>query len=226
MHNKVMATLCLYCKENDDKTKLVELFGNTDYNLIQVHTFDELLLTIPRNDIQIVIMDYVTPDGLNGFVNAQKLREDRRTRNLSIVLKVDENDNLQDEMSAQGVNDFLLTPFHDEEILSLVDRLASIEKRRPFQALIRLSLKSGTVMGKTLNISSTGLLVQVPREIPIGTNVEVNFFLPYSKQEIRCMGTIRRRAHERLTFNPCYGLEFDDLSEDLQEKLAHFVKKW
>lgn len=221
-----MANVGLYCKKNSENQTMVEFLNRSQHRHFPIHTEDELQMVIPVNEITVVIMDYETPDGKNAFTVAQRLRDNPETRNVSIVVKINREDDLSREMSAQGINDFLLSPFHEEEFNSLLDKLIKIEKRRPFQSLVRLLLKDGSVLGKTLNISSSGLLVQVTKEINIGSQIGLMFFLPHSKEEIRCDAVIRRRAHERLTFNPCYGIEFTDITEDQKDKLDHFTQRW
>ena len=221
-----MGAIGLYCKESDDRAKMPDVLTRHNYTPFHIQSSEELFYLLPKERIGVTVIDYNTPDGQNGFIVSKQLREKPDTRPVSIILKIDQNDDLSKEMSSQGVNDFLLSPFHEEEFISLVDKLTNIEKRRPFQSLIRLHLEDGSVMGKTLNISSTGLLVQVPRELSIGSCININFFLPHSKEEIRCRATIRRRAHERLTFNPCYGVEFESIAEKQKNKLEKFVKRW
>ncbi|HPR62879.1 MAG TPA: PilZ domain-containing protein [Thermoanaerobaculia bacterium] len=221
-----MAHVGLYCRADREAEIMISNLTRTGHKAVPMASREELFLLIPQHSIDLLIMDYHTPDGKNGFVMTQELRENPKTRGVSIILKIDRDDNLENEISSQGVNDFLLSPFHEEEFMAVIDKLSNIEKRRPFQSLLRLQTSEGSLMGKTLNISSTGLLVQVPRELSIGSRLEVHFFLPHSKEEIRCDAAIRRRAHERLTFNPCYGLEFVDLDKRDRERLEKFVKRW
>jgi CheY-like chemotaxis protein len=207
----------------EDRERMTRVLEDTPFNLLPVSSKDEFKLLLASAEPILSILDYKLPEG-DALQFIRNLREDPKTRYQSYVVKIDPAEMPMDEDTSQGINDFLLVPYSDTEFLKMVERLSKVKRRRPFQALIRVYRGKDQVMGKTLNLSPTGVLLQAPIDLKPGENVEVSFYLPRTRTHVRANARVKRRASERISLIPCYGLEYVDLPEEFIHKLEEFVR--
>ena len=122
-------------------------------------------------------------------------------------------------MIAQGINDFILEPLKEDDLIKITKKLINIPKRIVFQALIQIKRKNSVLIGKTLNISQTGVLVQVAKPLEVGEIVDISFFIPKSRVRLQTKAIIKRRASERIYQMYSYGLEYIDPPKDVIDKI-------
>ena len=131
-----------------------------------------------------------------------------------------------EECLVSGINDFLLAPFPEGELLDKARRLTEIAARREVNTMLRVHevREAGvTVHGKTLNVSVNGLLAEVDAELNVGRVVDVEFYLPDDPVSVRSRGQVARRAYEASTFRPVFGLRFLELSARDRTRIERFV---
>ncbi len=157
---------------------------------------------------------------------AQHLRSVPRWRATSIMVVVPAGSTHLEECLVSGINDFLLAPFPDGELLDKVRRLTEVAARREVNTMLRvheLRVEGATVHGKTLNVSVNGLLAEVDGELNVGRVVDVEFFLPEDPDSVRSRGQVARRAYEASSFRPVFGLRFLELSARDRDRIGRFV---
>ena len=74
------------------------------------------------------------------------------------------------------------------------------------------------VHGRGNDISENGMSIFVAHDLEVGTRVEVEFTLPYSRQPLRVGSTLRNRNGYR------YGVEFMSLSPIQREEIIRLCK--
>jgi CheY-like chemotaxis protein len=120
-----------------------------------------------------------------------------------------------EECLVSGINDFLVAPFPEDELVYKVRRLTTVPRRREATGLVSIRggrLDGKAVVGKLLNLSAGGLLVEAESFLAVGRIVDVVFFLADGGPPVGCRARVVRRAAELALFHPAYGLEFDELS--------------
>lgn len=213
-----MSNIVLYClneKERDFINKILKEEKYSVYNCSSLLECEELISQTKAN---LCILDNKLKEG-DGFSAIRILREKPKTRNISYVIKINPEEITQDEMISQGINDFLIEPITKEDLLKIAKKLINIPKRIVFQALIQIKRKEGIVIGKTLNISHTGVLAQVPKPLEVGEIVEISFFIPKSRVRLQTKALIKRRASERIYQMYSYGLEYINPPEEIISKI-------
>jgi hypothetical protein len=135
---------------------------------------------------------------------------------------------LREECLVAGINDFMLAPFPEDELLDKVRRLTVIPARREMNTLVRV--REGrpdgqTILGKTLNISINGILLEIESLLGIGRAVELEFFLPEDAESIRATGRVIRRALELDLFHPAFGVRFLEVNEHDRKRIERFIAR-
>lgn len=183
----------------------------------------DALPAVPPVDL-VVVEEEFGPEG--GLMAARHLRALPRWRGVSIMVVVPSGSTHLEECLVSGINDFLLAPFPDGELLDKTRRLTAVAARREVNTMARVrELREGgvTVHGKTLNVSVNGLLAEVDSELSVGRVVDVEFFLPGDPDSVRSRGQVARRAYEGSTFHPVFGLRFLELSARDRDRIGRFV---
>jgi len=172
----------------------------------------------------VVVEDDFGPEG--GLMAARHLRSLPRWRSVSIMVVVPSGSTHLEECLVSGINDFLLAPFPDGELLDKARRLTEVAARREVNTMVRVRevRDAGVVAhGKTLNVSVNGLLAEVDAELNVGRVVDVEFFLPGDADSVKSRGQVARRAYEGATFHPVFGLRFLELSARDRDRIGRFV---
>ncbi len=181
------------------------------------------LPAVPAVDL-VILDEAFGPEG--GVQAAMHLRSIPRWRGVSIMVVVPAGSGHLEECLVSGINDFLLAPFPEGDLLDKVKRLTEVAVRREVNTMLRVHevrAEGMTVHGKTLNVSVNGLLVEVDGELNVGRVVDVEFFLPDDRDSVKSRGQVARRAYEASGFHPVFGLRFLELSARDRERIGRYV---
>ncbi len=164
------------------------------------------------------------PDG--AVLTVRRLRARAYWRFVSMVLAVPAGTPRVEQVLDAGINDVLLCPFPDGELLAKARRLTVIPARRELNTLARVrdAREGGVVAGKTLNVSSNGILVETESPLAIGSTVEIEFLLPGDPEPVRGTARVVRRTAELDLLHPAFGVRFLDMPERDQERIESFVR--
>ena len=98
-----------------------------------------------------------------------------------------------------GASFFLYKPIDKDRVLRLIRASQSAidhgmrrTRRVDLKAPIRISFAGQAIEGETLNLSLEGMLVRVPRVLPIGSSVEVQFQTGKMSKPIAAFGSVVR----------------------------------
>ena len=202
-----------------------EVLSGAAYRVTSAASLDELEALPASPEVDLVVLDEgFGPEG--GLQTARHLRSLPRWRGSSIMVVVPSGSSHLEECLVSGINDFLLSPFPEAELLDKAARLTAVAARREVNTMVRVRevREAGvTAHGKTLNVSVNGLLAEVDGELNVGRVVDVEFFLPGDPESVRSRGQVARRAYEATTFRPIFGLRFLELSARDRTRIERFV---
>ena len=113
----------------------------------------------------------------------REIRADERTRAISLLLVCErENAQHQELCLAAGCNDVVFRPLQRHDLDAKITRLTTIPTRRDLRTLTRIEVsleKNGRfLIGRSLNISSTGMLIELDRVLPGDGRLRLHFYLP------------------------------------------------
>ncbi len=183
---------------------------------------EELEAVAPEKIPDLVIFDSsFPPDGAVGA--CRRLREKPHWRAVSMMLAVPAGLAHLEEALVPGINDFIVAPFPAEELLDKTDRLTLIPARRELNTIARVTNEGTVRVGKMLNVSSNGMLVEIETPIAIGRPVTVDFFLPEDPLALKAAGKVVRRTNDLDHFHPAFGIRFTEIPEADQARIDGFV---
>jgi CheY-like chemotaxis protein len=183
---------------------------------------EELEAIAPEKIPDLVIFDVeFPPDG--GVAACRRLREKAHWRAVSMMLVVPAGLPHLEEALVPGINDFMLAPFPADELLDKAGRLTLIPARRELNTIARVTSEGSVKVGKMLNVSSNGMLIEIETPIPIGRPVTIEFLLPEDPKPLHAAGKIMRRTNEMDHFHPAFGIRFTEISEVDQVRIDGFV---
>jgi response regulator RpfG family c-di-GMP phosphodiesterase len=158
----------------------------------------------------------------------REIRSDARTRGISLLL-VCERDAAQhqDLCLAAGCNDVIYRPLQRHDLDAKITRLTTIPTRRDLRTLTRIEVsleKSGRfLIGRSLNISATGMLLELDRVLPGEGALRLHFYLPGEPSPMQIDAEVLRA--EFVGTMAKYGLRFTELGEDERERIERFVRR-
>jgi CheY-like chemotaxis protein len=192
------------------------------YVVRAAETIEELEAIKPEKIPDLVILDSsFPPDG--GVAACRRLREQAHWRAVSLMLVVPAGLPHLEEALVPGISDFMVAPFPAEELLDKTSRLTLVPARRELNTIARISGEGAVTVGKMLNVSSNGVLVELENPIAIGRAVTLEFFLPEDPKPLHATGKVVRRTNDLDHFHPAFGIRFTDISEVDQVRIDGFV---
>jgi DNA-binding response OmpR family regulator len=158
----------------------------------------------------------------------REIRRDDRTKAISLLLVCDrENGQHEDLCLAAGCNDVIYRPLQRHDLDAKVTRLTTIPTRRDLRTLTRIEVsleKSGRfLIGRSLNISSTGMLLELDRVLPGEGRLRLHFYLPGEQKPMQVEAEVLRAEFVGTTAK--YGLHFVEVTEDERERIEKFVRR-
>ena len=158
----------------------------------------------------------------------REIRSDERTRTISLLL-VCERDNAQHEdlCLAAGANDVIYRPLQRHDLDAKINRLTTIPTRRDLRTLTRIEVsleKNGRfLIGRSLNISATGMLLELDRVLPGDGKLRLHFYLPGEPTALQIEAEVLRS--EFVGTMAKYGLHFVEVNDEERERIEKFVRR-
>lgn len=175
--------------------------------------------------VRLVVMAFDLDDLLAPEL-CRLIREHEQTRRLSLLLLGERSAQHEADLCmAAGCNAVMFRPLHKAELHQTVSGLISIPPRRAVRTLTHIDLGSGgpTLLGHSLNLSATGMLLQVDRTLPPSAELMLQFFLESSSAPIRVRSEVVRA--EFTGGMPRYGVRFLQLATDQKTMIDTFVRR-
>ena len=203
------------------------LLASAGYDVVPVETYAALEALGEGPPPDLVILDAAfSAEG--ALVACRRLREKPVWRFVSMMLVVPAGEPHLEECLVPGLNDFMLAPFPGDELLDKVRRLTVIPARRELNTIVKVRegrADGSALFGKTLNVSATGVLVEIESLISVGRRVEIEFFLPGDSVPLHASARVMRRTVELDLFHPAFGLRFEEISQEGAARIDAFVAK-
>ena len=108
-----------------------------------------------------------------------------------------------------------------------MSRLTAIPTRRQLRTITRIevSLENNGrfVLGRSLNISANGMLLEVDRVLPGDGKVRIHFYLPGDPAPLQITGEILRAEFTGAMAK--YGVRFVEMSDEQRARVEQFVQR-
>lgn len=158
----------------------------------------------------------------------REIRNDGLTRAISLLLVCDrEHSEHGDLCLSAGCNDVIFRPLQKPELDQKVERLTNIPVRRQLRTITKIEVsleKNGRfILGRSVNISSTGMLIEVDRVLPHDGPVRLHFYLPGDPRPLQIVGEVLRAEFAGSLSK--YGVRFLSSTEADRERISRFVHR-
>jgi len=168
------------------------------------------------------LFDMTAPE----FCREIRANEDTKAISLLLVADRDAQEHSDLCMSA-GCNDVIFRPLHRTALDEKVERLTQIPVRRQLRTITKIEVsleKNGRfVLGRSVNISANGMLLEVDRVLPGEEHVVLHFFLPGDATAIKVDAEILRAEFSGTMAK--YGLRFVNLNLEERQRIEKFVHR-
>jgi CheY-like chemotaxis protein len=158
----------------------------------------------------------------------REVRSDPEMKAMSLLLVCErENAGNAELCLSAGCNDVIFRPLQKEELDEKVSRLTAIPSRRQLRTITRIEVsleKNGRfILGRSLNISSNGMLLEVDRVLPGDGRVRIHFYLPGDPKPMQIIGEVLRAEFTGTMAK--YGVRFVETEDDQRERIERFVQR-
>jgi two-component system, OmpR family, alkaline phosphatase synthesis response regulator PhoP len=158
----------------------------------------------------------------------REIRGDEATRGVSLLLVCDRGEPDHGDLSlSAGCNDVIFRPLHKPELDEKVERLTSIPVRRQLRTITKIEVsmeKDGRfILGRSVNISCSGMLVEVQSALPQDGPVRLHFYLPADPRPLQVVAEILRAEFTGAMAK--YGMRFVAPTPDDRSRIARFVER-
>jgi two-component system, OmpR family, alkaline phosphatase synthesis response regulator PhoP len=158
----------------------------------------------------------------------REIRGDEATRPISLLLVCDRTNSEHGDLCiSAGCNDVIFRPLHKPELDEKVERLTRIPVRRQLRTITKIEIsleKNGQfLLGRSINISATGMLIEVDRLLPQDGPVRLHFYLPGDPRPLQIMAQVLRAEFSGALSK--YGLRFVEPSDADRERISRFVHR-
>ncbi|MEO8379325.1 MAG: PilZ domain-containing protein [Acidobacteriota bacterium] len=156
------------------------------------------------------------------------IRTHDETRGISLLLVCDRGAPDHGDLSlSAGCNDVIFRPLHKPELDQKVERLTRIPVRRQLRTITKIEVsleKNGQfILGRSMNISSNGMLIEVQRMLPQEGPVRLHFYLPADPKPLQVVAEILRAEFTGAMAK--YGMRFVGPTEEERERISRFVHR-
>ena len=146
----------------------------------------------------------------------REIRADPATKSMSLLLVCERENSAHAELClSAGCNDVIYRPLQRDELDEKVGRLTSIPSRRQLRTITRIevSLENNGrfILGRSLNISANGMLLEVDR------------VLPGDPKPMQILGEVLRAEFTGTMAK--YGVRFVETDDEQRERIERFVQR-
>jgi CheY-like chemotaxis protein len=183
-----------------------------------------------RERVDLILCDLYMP-GMNGDELCRIIRSDGTLKNVSIVMVTTSSSEENIERCKKaGANDYIAKPIKPTELLNKLNTYFSVAMRANTRIFVRLRVEvtagnsSELFIGTTLNISSSGFLIETGHTFNLGDTISLSLAIPDSAVQIYAKGEVVRKAGGALPKMNYYGIHLIDIKEEDKQAIEAYVK--
>jgi response regulator RpfG family c-di-GMP phosphodiesterase len=217
--------------EDRDKEPYFDInrLDNLGITVLISSSFAETVDICKQQQIDIIFVNLLDNNSQN-FTSIASIKENHRTEKIPVVAaSFESSENLYKKALSTGANLFVELPVPLEILLEKLKDLLFIPRRRHERIDLsdnpgKIEITSNTkISGDVVNISLTGMLINLKDKLQISETFSGKIFLPGDSQAIAIEIRIIRQEHHKKDFGYSYGVEIDSASP--LNKLEEFLKQ-
>ncbi|HEX7155464.1 MAG TPA: PilZ domain-containing protein [Thermoanaerobaculia bacterium] len=158
----------------------------------------------------------------------REIREHELTKGMSLLLVCDREHSTDSDLClSAGCNDVIYRPLQKAELDAKVQRLTNIPVRRQLRTITKIEVsleKNGRfILGRSLNISANGMLLEADRVLPQEGPLRLHFYLPGDARPLAVDAEILRAEFSGSMAK--YGMRFINQPPEERERIEKFVHR-
>ncbi len=187
----------------------------------------EEALTIHRTEKVDLIVTRLDMTGMCGDTLCSLIRSDDSLKRVSLLLICENRQSDLERCMRCGANTYITRPVDPAAFIEKVGSLVEVPKRSGIRVLVKVSVK-GNVKNQSffctsVNISTSGILLEMDRIISRGDVVTCSFFIPGSDSIAVDCGIVRAVTVAPGLFH--YGARFLNLRPEHESAIKAFIRK-
>ena len=185
-------------------------------------------LVLLRNlEFSLLVVEHPLPDMDFADLLAEVRGTDSRCREAPVLVLTRE-----DPEALAAIYDDPQVTFHTlsagaDELLMLTANRLGVAARRASRLLVQIKVELGAAQilraCQSVNISESGLLLRSERPLPLETEVDLRFTLPYTKRTIQAVGRVVRYTDPDAEGLVGLAVHFDSIRQKDREAIAAFI---
>lgn len=184
-----------------------------------------------REGVDLILCDLYMP-GMDGDDLCRIIRSDGTLKNASFVMvttSASEED--IERCKKAGANDYVSKPIKPIELLKKLNAYFTVAMRANTRVFVRLRVEgtagdsSEIFIGTTLNISSSGFLIETSHTFAIGDKASFSLAIPDRAAQIYAMGEVVRKAGGAMPKMNYYGVNILDIKADDKQAIEDYVQQ-
>ena len=165
---------------------------------------------------------------MSGPEFCRHIRHDADTRKISLLFVCDRVHEEHSELCREaGCNDVIFRPLQRHDLDTKITKLTSIPARRQLRTVTRIevTLEHGghVLLGRSLNISATGMLIESDRVLPGDGTLRLQFYLPGEPNAVQV--TVEVLRSEFAGTMAQYGVQFVNLRDTARQQIDRYVQR-
>ncbi len=207
---------------------LREILARPFIKLLETSSGRQVIEIHRRENVDLIVMALAMP-GMNGDMVTRTIRANAVMRHTSILMFSDDaGEATRERCLAAGANGFVSKPFRTGDLMTRVARLLDIADRKNTQLLAHVDVLGGApeigqFVGRIVNLSATGLLLETDAPLDVGRELSLTFFVPGSRKQARTKARVVRRVDAQNAVR--WGVRFTELNDDGRQALLHYVRE-
>jgi CheY-like chemotaxis protein len=150
------------------------------------------------------------------------------TKAISLLLVCDRDAAHQADLClGAGCNDVIYRPLQRHELDAKVERLTAIPVRRQLRTITKIEVsleKNGRfVLGRSMNISASGMLLEVDKMLPGEGAIRLHFYLPGDPKPMQLKAEVLRADFSGSM--PRYGVKFVGVNGEEKQRIERYVTR-
>lgn len=183
-----------------------------------------------KERVDLILCDLIMP-GMNGDEMCRIIRSDSANNMVSIVIVTScSSEEDIDRCKKAGANDYITKPINPFELLKKLSKYTKVSIRSNPRLLVWSTVErnSGTglesFIGTTLNISSSGFLVETSQSFNLGENAQFTLAIPDRAVQISAKGEVVRKSDCTGSNLNQFGIKFTEINEKDREAIEEYIK--
>lgn len=156
------------------------------------------------------------------------IRDDDSTKAISLLFVCDRAEERHASVCLEaGCNDVIYKPLQRHDLDAKIGKLTSIPARRKLRTLTRVEVSIDNngrfVMARSINVSATGMLIELDRVLAGEGPLGVQFYLPGEAMPVKVMVEVLRSEFAGTMAR--YGVRFINLQAEAAAQIERYVQR-